>query len=548
MEFGGKVGLLAGASSESGAVFSSSMESSDAELSSQRATEAEEHGMRCLKLARTELRMPAPVKMSPFFTPNCLFPEGGGGEQMLSFSSPSKQGALMLTLDGTLPCYHHLSASTPAPSHMRNAGMHTGGSREHKHRVLARVNGLFTPPQWLEFERQALIYKHIVANISIPPNLLVSVRSGFGFPPFSAGYFGSSTLGWRQVGKEDPEPGRCRRTDGKKWRCARDVVADQKYCERHMNRGRHRSRKHVEGHIDHAANVIPTKSASAAPREGGTSGCLTNSLHQTECLQTNGCYPSQLDRMEMSTEKVNECTQDFGSLSSPYSLNSRNSSKLFPLSQEQNPFEEESCGFQHRFILMDSPFKPPSSSSDSIQCSDDELSRNQFVSWSAEEMQYDRTQLSISMPKSSSNLVPASPISKEQMSFSSQESNAINVVREGVPKEASQYQKGQVLISSWECSMAGPLGEVLNNSRHTTDEQCKNLFSSSINFLADGCDLNNWLESSPTHVLQKTNFRSVSSSAWSSPREDNRNSPENKGSLCDDILGSALLRVPTIPS
>ncbi|XP_042385100.1 growth-regulating factor 6-like isoform X3 [Zingiber officinale] len=427
-------------------------------------------------------------------------------------------------------------------------GMHTGGSREHKHRVLARVNGLFTPPQWLEFERQALIYKHIVANISIPPNLLVSVRSGFGFPPFSAGYFGSSTLGWRQVGKEDPEPGRCRRTDGKKWRCARDVVADQKYCERHMNRGRHRSRKHVEGHIDHAANVIPTKSASAAPREGGTSGCLTNSLHQTECLQTNGCYPSQLDRMEMSTEKVNECTQDFGSLSSPYSLNSRNSSKLFPLSQEQNPFEEESCGFQHRFILMDSPFKPPSSSSDSIQCSDDELSRNQFVSWSAEEMQYDRTQLSISMPKSSSNLVPASPISKEQMSFSSQESNAINVVREGVPKEASQYQKGQVLISSWECSMAGPLGEVLNNSRHTTDEQCKNLFSSSINFLADGCDLNNWLESSPTHVLQKTNFRSVSSSAWSSPREDNRNSPENKGSLCDDILGSALLRVPTIPS
>lgn len=117
------MGLLAGASSESGGVFSSSMESSDAELSSQRATEAEEaeeHGLRCLELARTEQRMPAPVKMAPFFTPNCLFPEGG--EQMLSFAPPSKQGALMLTLDGTLPCYHHLSASTPTPSHMRNAG------------------------------------------------------------------------------------------------------------------------------------------------------------------------------------------------------------------------------------------------------------------------------------------------------------------------------------------------------------------------------------------------------------------------------------------
>lgn len=44
----------------------------------------------------------------------------------------------------------------------------------------------------------------------------------------------------------DPEPGRCRRTDGKKWRCSRDVVPDEKYCEKHMHRGRHRSRKPVE--------------------------------------------------------------------------------------------------------------------------------------------------------------------------------------------------------------------------------------------------------------------------------------------------------------
>ena len=36
----------------------------------------------------------------------------------------------------------------------------------------------------------------------------------------------------------DPELGRCRRTDGKKWRCSKDVVPDQKYCERHMHRGR----------------------------------------------------------------------------------------------------------------------------------------------------------------------------------------------------------------------------------------------------------------------------------------------------------------------
>ncbi|KAL0296418.1 UNVERIFIED_CONTAM: Growth-regulating factor 8 [Sesamum radiatum] len=44
----------------------------------------------------------------------------------------------------------------------------------------------------------------------------------------------------------DPEPWRCKRTDGKKWRCSRDVAPDQKYCERHAHKSRPRSRKHVE--------------------------------------------------------------------------------------------------------------------------------------------------------------------------------------------------------------------------------------------------------------------------------------------------------------
>lgn len=44
----------------------------------------------------------------------------------------------------------------------------------------------------------------------------------------------------------DLEPGRCKRTDGKKWRCSKDVAPNQKYCERHLHRGRPRSRKPVE--------------------------------------------------------------------------------------------------------------------------------------------------------------------------------------------------------------------------------------------------------------------------------------------------------------
>ncbi|KAK1286102.1 Growth-regulating factor 12 [Acorus calamus] len=56
----------------------------------------------------------------------------------------------------------------------------------------------------------------------------------------------------------EAEPGRCRRTDGKKWRCSKDVVPDQKYCERHMHRGRLRSRKPVETPSSSTAIATPT--------------------------------------------------------------------------------------------------------------------------------------------------------------------------------------------------------------------------------------------------------------------------------------------------
>lgn len=38
--------------------------------------------------------------------------------------------------------------------------------------------------------------------------------------------------------EEDPEPWRCKRTDGKKWRCSREASGDSKYCERHKHRGK----------------------------------------------------------------------------------------------------------------------------------------------------------------------------------------------------------------------------------------------------------------------------------------------------------------------
>ena len=69
--------------------------------------------------------------------------------------------------------------------------------------------------------------------------------------------------GYLGRGAMDPEPGRCRRTDGKKWRCSRDVFAGHKYCERHMHRGRNRSRKPVETPTVNATTSTPIAPASA---------------------------------------------------------------------------------------------------------------------------------------------------------------------------------------------------------------------------------------------------------------------------------------------
>lgn len=126
------------------------------------------------------------------------------------------------------------------------------------------------------------------------------LRKKFNFV-FSDGKFlvswGNFHLGFSS--NTDPEPGRCRRTDGKKWRCSRDAVADQKYCERHMNRGRHRSRKPVEGQSGHSAAAASTTTAKSMPTaassssmsatvgglHGGSGGGSSNSLAITQQQQ-----------------------------------------------------------------------------------------------------------------------------------------------------------------------------------------------------------------------------------------------------------------------
>ncbi|XP_038983703.1 growth-regulating factor 1-like isoform X2 [Phoenix dactylifera] len=124
----------------------------------------------------------------------------------------------------------------------------------------------FTESQWQELEQQALIFKYLARGIPIPNDLILPIRRsllldsptlGFPHPPIGWGCF---QMGYgRKI--EDPEPGRCRRTDGKKWRCSKEAYPDSKYCERHMHRGKRSSRKHVE--LSLASN--PTSSHLSSP-------------------------------------------------------------------------------------------------------------------------------------------------------------------------------------------------------------------------------------------------------------------------------------------
>jgi hypothetical protein len=74
----------------------------------------------------------------------------------------------------------------------------------------------------------------------------------------------------------DLEPGRCRRTDGKKWRCGRDVVPDQKYCEKHVHRGRQRPRRNAVELGPHAAAAATGSSPSAT---SSSSGAAATAVH-----------------------------------------------------------------------------------------------------------------------------------------------------------------------------------------------------------------------------------------------------------------------------
>ncbi|XP_023872645.1 growth-regulating factor 1 [Quercus suber] len=519
-------------------------------------------------------------------------------QQMLSFSSPKSESFLAEknSHNATLLPYFHHSLS----GYGKNTGYSSGSlNGTSMHGALAGARGPFTPSQWMELEHQALIYKYLTANMPVPSNLLIPIRKALdsaGFSSFPGGLLRPNTLGWGSFhlgfsNNTDPEPGRCRRTDGKKWRCSRDAVADQKYCERHMNRGRHRSRKPVEGQTGHAVSGTATTTATTSTSTsstisklspiassssasvvvpGGASNSLAIAAHQQlKNLQPGASNPSAattINRMFINKDNVGERMQDTPGLSIlSSSIDHKPKEDSFMIQKQQIPYEE-STRTEFGLVTSDALLNPSNKSSSLMNCSSQELSDRRTesqqslrhfiddwpkiqsdrssVSWPELDMQSDRTQLSISIPMASSDFISStsSPSSNDKPALSPLRlSRELDPIRMGlgvssIINEPNQRQTNWIPIS-WETSMGGPLGEVLHHSNNNVAD-CKR--SSALNLMTAGWDSSPPLGSSPTGVLQKTTFGSLSnSSAGSSPRADNHRTLEG-ASLCND-LGSTLV-------
>ncbi|XP_039022757.1 growth-regulating factor 8-like isoform X2 [Hibiscus syriacus] len=178
--------------------------------------------------------------------------------------------------------HHHSFSADPSFAHNFSGEM------------AAPVNAIvpFTAAQWQELERQTMIFKYMMASVPIPAELLIPITRNS-----SNAVKGSLELGFSS-NSSDPEPWRCRRTDGKKWRCSRDVAPDQKYCERHSHKSRPRSRKPVEL-PNHSSNNDPKSQTLNNMASDGTkqphqtphftshndARLFTSSFDQSRCLE-----------------------------------------------------------------------------------------------------------------------------------------------------------------------------------------------------------------------------------------------------------------------
>ncbi|XP_024023822.1 growth-regulating factor 8 isoform X2 [Morus notabilis] len=163
--------------------------------------------------------------------------------------------------------------------------------------VNANVRGVvvpnFTAAQRQELERQTMIYKYMMASVPVPPQLLIPIsKTTPNFPHLHSNTRSKGSLELGVPNTSDPEPWRCRRTDGKKWRCSRNVVPDQKYCERHSHKSRPRSRKPVEQLHSHFFTTTTTTTTNNNNNNNGNNNTTLSYLKSSGLLNQREKHPS----------------------------------------------------------------------------------------------------------------------------------------------------------------------------------------------------------------------------------------------------------------
>ena len=167
-------------------------------------------------------------------------------------------------------------------------------------------------------------------------------------------------------------------------------------------------------------------------------------------------------------------------------------------------------------------------------------SNRSVISWpEVEDIQSERTQLSISIPMASSDFSSSSCSPNQERNARSLPSK---LSRETDPTHMGLgvgQREASWMPVSWESSLGGPLGEVLNKpSSNPNAGRSKIPTSSSLNLMAETWEKSSpGIGSSPTGVLQKsTAFASLSGSTGSSPRAD---------VICDNLLVNSA-SIPTL--
>ncbi|KAK6146518.1 hypothetical protein DH2020_020387 [Rehmannia glutinosa] len=205
---------------------------------------------------------------------------------------------------------------------------------------------VFTASQMQELERQKMIHKYILASIPVPPQLLL--------PLSSLSQCNTSGLDLRfSSSGSDPEPWRCKRTDGKKWRCSRDVAPDQKYCERHAHKSKPRSRKHVEistsTNYSHQSLILPANNTQ--PLQSSSSQLPTmaspTSFDQTRCIEL----------FMRGGSSVSTCKQQQWQQIKDNNTDHSKNNNVSSVYQPQN-YEDKQQGF---FMSLNDPYIPDTS-------------------------------------------------------------------------------------------------------------------------------------------------------------------------------------------